>query len=86
MDIESHVWGPKWRHGLPKFVLSFDFGCFGAMLKIIIFGRLPDGPTNWKIEPWSAKGSKKCHRVFDSAKFLGGRGPQEQLKVGPFDH
>ena len=39
-----------------------------------------------KIGPWSAKGSKKCHRLFDDAKFLGGRGPQDQLKVGPFDH
>ena len=39
-----------------------------------------------KIGPWSAKGSKKCHRLFDGAKFLGGRGPQDQLKVGPFDH
>ena len=38
-----------------------------------------------QIEPWSAKGSNKRHRVFDGAMFLGGSGPQDQLKVGPFD-
>jgi hypothetical protein len=25
--------GPKWRHGLPRFDLSFDFGRFGVMQK-----------------------------------------------------
>ena len=39
-----------------------------------------------QIEPWSAKGSKKRHRVFDNATFRGGRGPQDELKVGPCDH
>ena len=43
-------------------------------------------PKIEQIGPWSAKGSKKCHRLFDNAKFPGGRGPQDQLEVGPFDH
>ena len=38
-----------------------------------------------QIEPWSAKESKKELRLFGNAKFLGGRGPLEQLKIGPFD-
>ena len=43
-------------------------------------------PKIKKIGAWNAKGSKKCLRVFNDAKFLGGRGPQDQLKVGPFDY
>ena len=78
--------GPKWGHGPPMFDLSFDCGRFGAMPKIIIFGRPRDGPTIDKIEPWSAKASPKALTPFDGAKFLGGRGPQDQWKVGPFDH
>ena len=47
-DLKSHVLGPNWRHGHPRFDLSFDFGRFGAMPKIIIFGRPPDEPKNRK--------------------------------------
>ena len=39
-----------------------------------------------KNEPWSAKASPNGLMPFCDTKFLGGRGPQDQLKVGPFDH
>ena len=39
-------WGSKWRHGPPSFDLSSDFDVLVRCHKIIIFGRLPDGPKN----------------------------------------
>ena len=39
-----------------------------------------------KVEPWSAKGSPRGLTPFAYAKFSGGRGPQDQLKVGPYEH
>ena len=42
-------------------------------------------PKFINIESWSGKGSPKWLRVFDDMKFLGWRGPQDQLKIGPFD-
>ena len=43
-------------------------------------------PMDQKIKPWSVKLSKKGLRRFGGVKFLGWRGPLEQLKIGPFDH
>ena len=43
------VFGIEWRRGPPTFDLSFVFRRFGAMLKIMILGRLPDGPKDWAV-------------------------------------
>ena len=72
--------GPKWRHGPPRFDLSFDFGCFGAMPKIMSFGRPPDGPENQKMEPWSAKGSQKPSRPEPGGRTGRQGGPGTRVK------
>ena len=69
--------------GLPGSTYPLIFDVLVRCQKIIIFGCLPDGPKNRAVERQIVKRSL---RVFASAKFLGGRGPQNQLKVGPFDH
>ena len=70
--------------GLPgsTYPLIFDFGAMPIFFFVEAF---PMGQQIQQIEPWSAQVSKKGLREFNSAKFLGGRGPLEQLKIGPFD-
>ena len=74
---------------VPHVLYSLIFDSLGVCPQNIIFDTCPmDQQIEQieQIEPWNANLSKKCLRVFDGVKFLGGRCPQDQLKVVPFDH
>ena len=68
---------PKWRHGRPRFDLSFVFWCFAAMLKNHHFGT----PSRWtnksnKSSLGAPKGRKKVPDGSPGVSFLARRVPR----------
>ena len=76
---KSCFWVQNGDMGLPSSTYRLIFDVLLRCQKIIIFGRLPDGPKNRKIEPWSAKGSILSPRGFAKWCIFGQEGPRGRL-------